>query len=133
MAQFNTITNRTKIYYKGFSTAKMNQPGSSPLVTNIECINTDLLNHIFTEHYERPHMPSFGTRIPGLVFEPNDAEVQDIIRQDLTKVFNYDPRVLLQNLKIYSFPDNNAIVAIATLLYRELNVVGDLNIEIYSQ
>lgn len=78
-------------------------------------------------------MPSFGTRIPGLVFEPNDAEVQDIIREDLNKVFNYDPRVSLQDLQIYSFPDNNAIVAIATLLYLEMNVTGDLNIEIYSQ
>jgi phage baseplate assembly protein W len=77
-------------------------------------------------------MPSFGTRIPTLVFEPNDAEVRNIIREDLTKVFEYDPRVKLQNLKVLSLPDNNAIVAIATLFYIELNVAGDLRIEVYS-
>lgn len=134
MAQINT-KNKTQstIYYKGFSTRNMSQPGSTPLIVNIDCVNDDLMNHIWTEYYQRPHMPSFGTRIPGLTFEPNDAEVLDIIREDLTAVFNYDPRVLLQNLQILAFPDNNAIVAIATLLYIELNVVGDLNIEIYSQ
>jgi phage baseplate assembly protein W len=134
MAQITSTSSlsTSPIYYRGFSTRNMDQPGGTPTIVNVACVNEDLLNHIYTEYYERPHMPSFGTRIPGLVFEPNDAEVQDIIRQDLTKVFNYDPRVLLQNLQILSFPDLNAIVAIATLLYRELNVVGDLNIQIYS-
>jgi len=123
---------QTKIYYRGFSSKKASQPGGSFTTTNIETVNTDLMNHIFTEYYERPHMPSFGTRIPSLVFEPNDLETQTVIREDLLKVFNYDPRVKLQKLDVYSLPDNNAIVAIASLLYVELNVVGDLNIEIYS-
>jgi phage baseplate assembly protein W len=121
-----------KIFYRGFSTEAASKPGGSFTVINKECVNTDLLNHIFTEFFERPHMPSFGTRIPTLVFEPNDAEVREIIRQDLTKVFNYDPRIDVLNLEVFSLPDNNAIVAIATLLYKELKVQGDLKVEIYS-
>lgn len=121
-----------KIFYRGFSTRNASKPGGSFTLTNKALVNEDLMNHIFTEYFERPHMPSFGTRIPSLVFEPNDAQVRAIIEEDLRKVFNYDPRVQLQNLQVLSLPDNNAIVAVATLLYLELKVVGDLKIEIYS-
>lgn len=122
----------TKIFYQGFSSKKASVPGGTYITTNIETVNADLMNHIFTSFYSRPHMPSFGTRIPGLTFEPNDTEVQNIIIEDLTKVFNYDPRVTLKNLDVFQLPDNNAIVAIATLLYVELAVTGNLDIQIYS-
>lgn len=123
---------KQKIFYKGFSSRNASKPGGSFMLTNKELVEEDLLNHIFTEYFERPHMPSFGTRIPSLVFEPNDDQVRKIIDEDLRKVFNYDPRVQLQDLTVTSYPDNNAIVAIANLLYIELNVTGDLKIEIYS-
>jgi hypothetical protein len=67
-----------------------------------------------------------------LVFEPNDSKTRAIVEEDLRKVFSYDPRVKLISLDVYSLPDNNAIVAIANLLYLELEVTGDLKIEIYS-
>lgn len=123
---------KPKIFYKGFSSKSASKPGGSYKLTNKELVNADLLNHIYTPYYSRPHMPSFGTRIPTLVFEPNDEEVRAIVDEDLRKVFNYDPRVELIELNIYSFPDNNALVAIANLLYVELNVTGNLKIEIYS-
>lgn len=121
------------IIYRGFSSAGALAPGGSFTTTNVETVKADLMAHIFTEHYSRPHMPSFGTRIPTLAFEPNDSEVRDIIREDLTMVFEYDPRVKLLDLKIFSLPDNNAIVAIATLRYIELAVTGDFRIDVYSQ
>ncbi len=121
-----------KIFYKGFSSRSASRPNGAFSLTNKDLVNEDLLNHIYTEYWERPHMPSFGTRIPTLVFEPNDMEVRDIITEDLTNVFEYDPRVQLLDLQVFSLPDNNAIVAVATLLYIELEVTGDLKIEIYS-
>ena len=121
-----------KIYYRGFSSKQASLPGGSFTTTNLDCVNNDLMNHIYTEYYERPHMPSFGTRIPSLVFEPNDLQVRNIIKEDLTKVFNYDPRVTLNSLNVYALPDNNAIVAVANLNYIELEVTGDLRIEVYS-
>ncbi len=119
--------------YKGFSTKSYNENGVSFGVYNIDCIKQDLMNHIFTIPGERLHMPSWGTRIPTLVFEPNDEEVLDIITDDLTMVFNADPRVELLSLDVFSLPDNNAIVALAHLLYKEFNVSEELNIEIRSK
>lgn len=78
-------------------------------------------------------MPGFGTRIPTLVFEPNDERSRKIVEDDLTEVFNYDPRVNLIKLSVASLPDNNAIIALADLLYIEFNVRDVLRIEVPTQ
>lgn len=75
-------------------------------------------------------MPNFGTRIPVLTFEPNDNYTKSVIEEDLREVFEYDPRVKLISLNVISLPDNNAILAMADLLYVEFNVTDVLNIEV---
>jgi phage baseplate assembly protein W len=120
-----------KIYYKGFSSDQWLTDAQKSFATaNIQTVKNDLYNHIFTEKGERVMMPNFGTRIPSLVFEQNDAATLQIVREDLTEVFNYDPRVRLINLEVVPLMDNNAIVAFADLLYVEFNVQDVLQIEI---
>jgi phage baseplate assembly protein W len=122
----------TKAIYKGFSTANWKVSKSFTL-TNIDLVKQDLLNHIWTIKGERVMMPNFGTRIPTMAFEPNDEATVAIIEQDLTEVFNYDPRVKLLSLDVASLPNNNAIIAIANLLYVEFQVTDVLNIEVPTQ
>jgi len=121
-----------KKIYRGFSTANWKSRGTFGL-SNIELVKQDLLNHIYTIKGERVMMPNFGTRIPTLTFEPNDEITKSIIREDLNEVFNYDPRVSLVSLNILTLPDNNAIIALADLLYIEFNVRDVLKIEVASQ
>ena len=119
------------IYYKGFSSAQWLSAGQKSFATaNIVTVKNDLYNHIFTEKGERVMMPNFGTRIPSLVFEQNDEATLEIVREDLTEVFNYDPRVRLLNLEVVPLMDNNAIVAFADLLYVEFDIQDVLKIEI---
>lgn len=120
-------------YYKGFSTRNYHDMGQDFEIYNVECVTEDLLNHIFTIKGERVMMPEFGTRIPLMVFEPNDEYSQDVIREDLTTVFKYDPRVQLLNLVLNPSEDTNTIEAIATVKYLEFDVTKDLHIEIRSQ
>ncbi len=120
-------------FYKGFSTRKYHDSGGELEIYNIECVEEDLLNHIFTIKGERVMMPEFGTRIPLMVFEPNDEESQEIIMEDLRYVFEYDPRVELLNLTLLPDEDRNTIIAIAKIKYIEFEVTKDLRIEIRSQ
>lgn len=122
----------SKVIYKGFSTANWLKNKTFAL-NNIELVKQDLLNHIYTVKGERVMMPNFGTRIPILTFEPNDEETRKVIEDDLTEVFNYDPRVKLISLNVLTLPDNNAILALADLLYVEFNVTDVLRIEVTSQ
>jgi hypothetical protein len=118
--------------YRGFSTNGWLQTQLTRS-TNIELVKRDLLNHIWTTKGERVMMPDFGTRIPLLAFEPNDATTLAIVDEDLREVFNYDPRVRLLALEVLSFPDNNAIIAMADLLYIQFEVRDTLKIEVPTQ
>lgn len=120
-----------KVIYKGFSTRNWIKNKTFSL-TNIELVKRDLLNHIYTIKGDRVEMPNFGTRIPVLTFEPNDENTRRVIEEDLTAVFDYDPRVKLISLNVLSLPDNNAIIALADLLYIEFNVTDVLRIEVPS-
>lgn len=117
--------------YRGFSSHQYLANKQSMMLTDISLIKRDLLNHIFTRRGERLMMPNFGTIIPDLLFEPIDEETISLVRQQLTMVFNYDPRVLLVDMAVYAVPDMNGIVASAVLQYIELDTVDrfDLHIE----
>lgn len=118
--------------YKGFSTANW-LDNKTLIISDIEAIKHDLQNHIFTRLGERVMQPGFGTRIPDMAFEPNDEETLKIIRDDVLKVIEYDPRVELISLEVLPIPDNNTIIVLATLLYIEFSVEGELRIDVKSR
>lgn len=119
--------------YKGFSSFEF-QANKTFKLADVELVKMDLLNHIFTKRGERVMMPSFGTRIPDMLFEPLDDQTVDVIVEELRAVFEYDPRVTLLDLNVYPKYDENAIYGSARLFYNELNVTDlfELNIQFES-
>lgn len=117
--------------YKGYSSFEF-QSNDTFLLTDVELVKLDLLNHIFTRRGERVKMPTFGTRIPDLAFEPLDQETLDILYEDLVLVFDFDPRVETESITITPDFDASSVEARARLRYIELAVVDtlDLNIEV---
>lgn len=116
--------------YRGFSTAALiSSRGKSFSTTDIETVKQDLLNHIYTIPGERVMFPDFGTRIPLLAFEPLDSTTIEIIKEDLTKVMTYDPRVRLVDIAILPLPDSNAIVALVDIEYLELGITETMKLE----
>ena len=120
----------TRALYRGFSTANHRKdPSKGFLTVNLETVKRDLLNHIYTLPGERVMLPSFGTRITEMAFEPLDQNTLKIIEDDLRKVVDYDPRVQLIDLAVNALPDNNAVVAFLDLRYLELNITETLKLE----
>lgn len=122
-----------KTFYKGFSTRNYEEKGGTFDLYNLQVIQEDLLNEIFTERGTRLYMPTYGTRIPTLTFEPNDAETMDVIRQDITAVTDNDPRVILQDIAIEQIPNSYSLIAVAKITYIEFDVTSDLYITINSR
>ena len=116
-------------FYKGFSTKKWLKTKSFKQV-DIELVNENLLNHIYTRLGERLGQPSFGTIIPEMTFEPNDQTTIDKIQNDISTVVNFDPRVKLLSVTALPLTDNNALIFVVNLLYVEFNVKGSLNIDV---
>lgn len=116
--------------YRGFSTSHYltNKKKGFTLV-NEELIKQDLLNYIYTIPGERVHMPTFGTRIPLLAFEPADEKTLAIVREDLTKAVAADPRLELVDMAVMAAPSNNAIIAYLDLKYVELSTSETVQLE----
>lgn len=127
------MVTQLKKFYVGFSTKNYEEIGGGFDVYNVECVEQDLLNAIFTVKGERLMMPEYGTRIPLMTFEPGDQYSIDIIRSDLETVFEQDPRVELLNLDVIPSLEQNALVVSAKLNYIEFNVTKDLFLTINSQ
>lgn len=127
------MATQLKKFYVGFNTRNYEEGGGTFDSYNVECVEQDLLNAIFTIRGERVMMPNYGTRIPLMTFEPGDQQTIDIIEQDLETVFKQEPRVRVVNLDILPAPERNALIAIAKLEYLEFNVTKDLMITVNSQ
>ena len=119
----------TKGLYRGYSSFEY-QAKKTFSIIDIELVKLDLLNHIFTRRGDRVMMPTFGTRIPDLIFEPLDGITLDVLEEDLRAVFAFDPRVQLLELVVLPDYDSNSVTATAKLNYIELNLIGNLDINI---
>ncbi len=115
--------------YRGFSSHEYHTKKMFG-IKDLELVKIDLLNHIFTRRGERVMMPTFGTRIPDIAFEPLDEVTLMIIEEDMRLVFNFDPRVKLVELTVTPNYDENSVVASATLYYVELNMTDRLYLNI---
>lgn len=119
------------IFYKGWSSESARKaPLRRFLVTNIDVVKYDLLNHIWTIPGERMMHPNFGTRIPLLTFEPLDEQTIKIIEDDLRMVIDFDPRVELIDIAVVALPDNNTVACYLDLRYLELNATDTWKLEL---
>ena len=99
---------------------------------DIDLVKKDLMNHIFTRLGERIMMPTFGTRIPDLVFEPLDATTLEMIYDDLSAVINFDPRVVVngEGIRLLPSPDEKYVMALISLRYVELDYTETIEINL---
>lgn len=119
--------------YKGVS-FKNWQLNKSFILTDVELVKQDLINHIFTRRGERVNQRGFGTIIQDLLFEPFDDNTVVLVADQVRGVIDFDPRVILltDNDFIIS-PDFNTsrLVISARLFYVELDLMDvlDINLE----
>lgn len=68
-----------------------------------------LKNLIFTNFYERPFNPKFGSNIRAMLFEPLDPLTGSILQKEIKiLVQNYEPRVSLRDIQVVADFDRNS-------------------------
>ena len=115
--------------YKGYSSFEFERVKEFS-ITDVELVKLDLLNHIFTRRGSRVMMPTFGTVVPDLVFEPLDAETTEILEAELRSVFDFDPRVEIVSFDLLVEEDLNQVTAEVQLFYIELDIIDDFELNI---
>ncbi len=115
--------------YKGFSSYEFERVKEFS-ITDVELVKLDLLNHIFTRRGSRVMMPTFGTVIPDLVFEPLDAITTEMLEDELRKVIDFDPRVEIVKFRLHVDEDIHSVTLDAELFYVELDIVDNFELNI---
>lgn len=110
----------------GFSTQEIEgRRGWS--VSDVQLIKRDLLNHFYTRRGERVMLPSYGTIIWDLLFEPFTDSVKFSVEEDVKRVVRSDPRVLLQNVNATT--SSHGIKIAIELKYIPYDAIGTFAIE----
>jgi phage baseplate assembly protein W len=124
--KFPSTNGITKPPFNSYS--GLENPGSNTLkLTDLQLVERNLLNHLYTPKNARLMMPSWGTDIQKILFEPLDELTIEKCRLEIEKVVAYDPRVKLNKLYTVPLYDLNIIAVTLNLFYIELNVTKDMN------
>lgn len=87
--------------YRGIST--VNPDADSFVLYDIGLIKQDIINHFHIRQGEKLSDPEFGTIIWDVLFEPLTAPIKDAISNNVTKIVNYDPRVVVNQVTVDSY------------------------------
>lgn len=107
-----------------------NSGNNTFVLTDIQLVERNIMNHIFTKKGSRVMMPTFGSIIPELLFEPMDEDTIFRCKTELERIVNYDPRVKLNNIVMTPVYDSNTLSATLNLYYVELNVTQNMNLNL---
>lgn len=116
--------------YIGFSTLNANKPRSTnlptgpaggtggminPVITGHKyglvdspLVIQDLLNALNIQQGQKVGQPGYGTTLWSFVFEPNTADVQFQLENEIRRVASQDPRIILNGVR--AFPQENGIL-----------------------
>mgnify|MGYP001406253965 FL=1 len=106
----------------GFSTVdKVKAPYS---LVDGDVVVRDLLNEFYTKKGERLMRPNFGSVIWDLLMNPNTRDLENLVRKDIERIIDKDPRAELLDLRIAVLEQGiKASVKIQTVPYGEENTL----------
>jgi phage baseplate assembly protein W len=134
--------------YIGFSTINANKPkttnasagvdggfGSTVMPINTgrkyklvdeQLVLQDFVNALNIQQGTKPGLPEYGTTIWSFVFEPNTADTQFQLENELRRVASLDPRLQLNYVK--SFPQDQGILLEMEVAIAPFNQARTLNL-----
>ena len=84
--------------FTGFSTKNKNAINHQ--LTDKNLVIEDLMNHIMTRKGERVMLPTYGSIIHDMLFEPLTEETTELIEEDLTDIIKDDPRCNFVSIEV---------------------------------
>lgn len=134
--------------YVGFSTKDANKPKTTraqpgvdggtgsilnPIVlgkkfrlVDAPLVLTDFINALNIKKGEKVGNPGYGTTIWSYIFEPNDADTQFKIQNEIQRVASSDPRLLINDIK--SYVQQNGILLEVEIAIQPFNDAQIINV-----
>jgi phage baseplate assembly protein W len=88
--------------------------------TGVDQIKADLLQLLLTNPGERVMLPTFGTPLRELIFEPNDTNLEGRARQMIANsIITWEPRIVINDIIVSSNVDKEYLNKFDDLSERE--------------
>jgi len=79
-------------------------------VTNVDSVKAAINNILKTRKGERVMIPSFGSSLQDILFEPlNSTGIKLLSRTIKEDIERWDDRVVIENVEIYPNPDESSL------------------------
>jgi phage baseplate assembly protein W len=136
------------VAYKGFSTQNAGIPRSTNLQTgpaggtasivtpynvgnqyglvDAPLVIQDFVNALNIPQGTKVGQPGYGTTLWSFVFEPNTADVQFQLENEIRRIANQDPRLIINTVKAY--PQENGILLEVELAVSPFNQANLLSV-----
>ncbi len=76
----------------------------------INQIKADLLQLLLTNPGERVMMPTYGTPLKRLIFDPNDSRLEDTAREMIiNSITQWEPRITVQQIEVSQNADQKSL------------------------
>jgi phage baseplate assembly protein W len=83
-------------------------PGKKFKLTDENLVVQDFVNSLNIRQGEKVGQPDYGTTLWNFVFEPNTADVQFSLENEIARIASLDPRIVLNYVRAY--PQENGIL-----------------------
>lgn len=111
--------------FTGYDTSDRFRPDT--IITDIDLVKRDLLNHFLTRRGERVMRPRYGSIIWDMLFEQFTEITRDAIVSDVERIVSSDSRVVLQEIDVVEF-EHGLRINVA-LLFRPFDVIDTFNVD----
>lgn len=111
--------------YRGIST--VNPDATEWVLYDIELIKQDIINNFHIRQGEKLSDPEFGTIIWDALFEPLTDQMKDAIKENVTQIVNYDPRVSVNQIIVDEY--ESGIQIEISLVYLPYNIQENMRLQ----
>jgi phage baseplate assembly protein W len=84
------------------NTDRVQRSGKKFRTTDEQLVIQDLLNSFNIVQGQKPGKPEYGTTLWSYIFEPNTVDVRKQLEQEIARVVQMDPRIMLNNIQTTS-------------------------------
>lgn len=93
---------------------------ASQVALDASAINDSIKNILLTDVGSVAGKPTFGSNISSILFEPIDHITEDILKNGIRDaLFNWEPRILVNQVTVKSIPEFNKLIATIDYEYRD--------------
>lgn len=94
-----------------------------------EAIKQSVKSLVMTQNYERPFHSEIGSQLRGLLFEPANPLLQQLLKRSITDtIINFEPRVKLLDVVVRLALDANAVNV--TIVFSIINTTRPISVDL---